>query len=115
MPRTARHRVVMVTAPDAEVARRLARMALESRLAACANLIPGVESHYWWQGRLESGAEVLILFKTVASRVAALEALVRREHPYDTPEFLVMSPTAGSARYLDWITESVLKPARRKR
>jgi len=110
MPRTSRHRVVMVTAPDVGVARHLARTALESRLAACANLIPGMESHYWWQGRLESGNEVLILFKTVVSRVASLEALVRREHPYDTPEFLVISPVAGSARYLDWITASVSAP-----
>ncbi|MBN8248856.1 MAG: divalent-cation tolerance protein CutA [Verrucomicrobia bacterium] len=115
MPRTTRHRLVLVTAPDLPVARVLSRQALEARLVACANLIPGVESHYWWQGRLESGAEVMILFKTTAARVPALEALVRREHPYDTPEFLVLSPTAGTARYLDWITGSVSAVARRRR
>jgi len=107
MPRTTRHRLVLVTAPDMAVARRLSRAALEARLVTCANLMPDVESHYWWQGRLESAGEVLILFKTTTARTASLEALVRREHPYDTPEFLVLSPTAGSARYLAWISESV--------
>ncbi|MBX3731333.1 MAG: divalent-cation tolerance protein CutA [Verrucomicrobiae bacterium] len=116
MPRSTRHRIVLVTAPDAGVARRLARSALEARLVACANLVPGVESHYWWQGALESATEVLILFKTTGARVAALERLVRKEHPYETPEFLALSPGHGSAAYLDWITDSVVPtPARRRR
>lgn len=115
MPRTTRHRLVLVTAPDLAVARALSRKALEARLVACANLIPGVESHYRWEGRLEAGAEVLLLFKTTAPRLAALENLVRREHPYDTPEFLVFSPVSGAARYLDWIVSSVSAAARPSR
>jgi len=60
--------VVLVTAPDIRVARKLARAALEGRLIACANLVPGVESHYWWQGKIERGSEVLLMLKTTRAR-----------------------------------------------
>ena len=96
-------RLVLVTAPDRKVARRLARAALEARLAACANLFSGVESHYWWQGKLTRGAEVQIVFKTTSARLAALERLILERHPYDTPEFLVLRGAAGSERYLAWL------------
>ena len=65
--------VVLVTAPDLKTARALAKAALEARLVACANLIPKLESHYWWQGRIECSGEVLILFKTARGKLAALE------------------------------------------
>lgn len=107
MKPTQPYRLVLVTVPDLETGRRLARAALEARLIACANLIPGLESHYWWQEKLESSGEVLLLLKTTANRLAALEALVIKEHPYDTPEFIVLKIAAGNARYLRWLTESV--------
>jgi periplasmic divalent cation tolerance protein len=98
--------IVLVTAPNLRVARTLARAALEARVAACANLVPKVESHYWWRGKLERGAEVLMILKTARTRLAALEQLVLARHPYDTPEFVVLPLNAGSARYLDWLTTS---------
>ena len=100
--------MVLVTAPDLKVARHLAREALRARLVACANLIPKIESHYWWQGQVESGAEVLLLFKTTKARLAALEKFILAEHPYDTPEFVVLPLTSGARRYLDWISASVV-------
>jgi len=109
--RTATHVVVLVTAPDLETARLLAGHALEARLAACANLVPALESHYWWQGKLERGAEVLVIFKTTRPRLVALEKLVLRHHPYDTPEFVVLPLAAGNTRYLDWLSASV-RPGR---
>jgi len=112
MKSTARHVVVLVTAPDQETARTLARAALEARLIACANLLPALESHYWWQEKLESGAEVLLLLKTTRPRLAALERLILGRHPFDTAEFLVLPATAGSARYLDWVTAAVAEPKR---
>ncbi|MGA3284529.1 MAG: divalent-cation tolerance protein CutA [Verrucomicrobiota bacterium] len=95
--------IVLVTAPNLKTARTLAKAALSARLIACANLIPKIESHYWWQGKIESGAEVLLILKTQKSRLAALEKLVLAKHPYDTPEFLVLPLSAGNQRYLNWL------------
>jgi periplasmic divalent cation tolerance protein len=99
----ANFRLVLVTAPDLKTARRLARAALEARLIACANILPKIESHYWWQGKIERGAEVLLLLKTTAGRIAKLEKLILSKHPYDTPEFIVLSLQSGNRRYLDWL------------
>ena len=98
-----RFRVVLVTAPDLKTARSVARAALRQRLAACANLIPSLESHYWWRGKMELRREVLLLFKTRASRLRKLERLILAEHPYDTPEFVVLSLSTGTKRYLAWL------------
>jgi periplasmic divalent cation tolerance protein len=99
--------VVLVTAPDLKTARKLTKAALEARLIACANLIPRIESHYWWQGKVECSAEVLMVLKTTSGSVAALEKLIVREHPYDTPEFVVLPLNRGNKRYLDWLQSSV--------
>lgn len=106
--KTTSHSIVLVTAPDLKTARRLARLALESHLVACANIVPKIESHYWWQGKIEQGSELLILFKTTKKQLPALEKLILSEHPYDTPEFIVLPITAGNKRYLSWITQSVI-------
>ena len=98
---------VLVTAPKLITARVLAKTALKARLVACANLIPRIESHYWWQGKMESSAEVLIIFKITKAKLKALEKLIVVKHPYDTPEFLVLPILAGNKRYLDWLSQSV--------
>jgi len=98
---------VLVTAPDLKTARALAKSALRARLIACANLLPGIESHYWWNGKIESGAETLLLLKTTRIKLAALEKLILAEHPYDTPEFLVLPLAGGTKKYLAWIAKSV--------
>ena len=99
--------LVLVTAPDLKTARTLARAALASRLAACVNLLPGIESHYWWQGKVESSSEVLLLLKTTRPKLAALKQLILAKHPYDTPEFVALSLDTGSKRYLAWLAASV--------
>jgi len=99
--------LVLVTAPDLKVARSLAQGVLHARLAACANLIPRIESHYWWKGKLERGNEALLLIKTSRSKLAALERFVLEHHPYDTPEFLVLGLEKGSEGYLEWLQQSV--------
>jgi len=95
--------IVLVTAPDLKTARALAKTILSARLIACANLVPKIELHYWWRGKIESGTEVLLVLKTQKSKLAALEKLVLAKHPYDTPEFLVLPLSAGNQRYLDWL------------
>jgi len=98
--------VVWVTAPDRATARRLARAALAARLIACANILPRIESHYWWRGKIESGAEVLLVCKTRKSKLTALEKLVLAKHPYATPEFIVLPLAAGNRDYLAWLAAS---------
>jgi periplasmic divalent cation tolerance protein len=100
--------IVLVTAPDLKTARALAKAALSARLIACANLIPKIESHYRWRGKIESGAEVLLILKTQKSKLAALEKLVLAKHPYDTPEFLVLPLSVGNKKYLDWLSASCI-------
>jgi periplasmic divalent cation tolerance protein len=99
-------RIALVTAPDLKTARRLAQSALKARLIACANIVPGVESHYWWQGKIERGAETLLILKTTRARLPKLETLILAEHPYDTPEFIVLTLSSGNRRYLQWLQAS---------
>lgn len=103
-------RLVLVTAPDLATARHLATAALQSRRAACANLVPGVESHYWWKDALESASEVLIVFKTLKTHTAGLKRVIQAKHPYDTPEFLILPIDGGSRRSLDCTPGSVQPP-----
>jgi len=104
--KAADYSIVLVTAPDLKTARRLAGAALRARLIACANLIPKIESHYWWQGKIERGSEVLLILKTTRKCLAKLEKLIVAEHPYDTPEFIVMRLEGGNRRYLYWLDTS---------
>jgi periplasmic divalent cation tolerance protein len=106
MKPAARFALVLITAPDLKTARMLARAALAAKLIACANLVPKIESHYRWQGKIESSSEVLLLLKTPQVKLTALEKLVLARHPYDTPEFVVVSLAAGSRKYLAWLAAS---------
>ena len=94
--------IVLVTAPDLKTARRLAQAALKAKLVACVNLVPKVESHYWWHGKLEAGGEVMMILKATRGKLSALEKLILAKHPYDTPEFIALPVKIGSRRYLDW-------------
>ena len=98
--------LVLVTAPDLKTARILAQSALQAKLIACASLLPKVESHFRWQGKIESAAEVLLVLKTQKRNLGALEKMILAKHPYDTPEFLVLPISAGSKKYLDWLAKS---------
>jgi periplasmic divalent cation tolerance protein len=98
-------RIVLITSPDLKSARSLASGALKARLIACANLVPKIESHYRWKGKIESASEVLMVLKTTRACLPALEKLILAKHAYDTPEFLVLSLEAGAQDYLDWLGE----------
>lgn len=99
--------IALVTAPNLKAARKLAKIILQSHLAACANLVPKIESHYWWNGKLEESAEVLMILKTTQAHLAKLEKCVLENHPYDTPEFVVLQIASANKNYLDWILDSV--------
>jgi periplasmic divalent cation tolerance protein len=103
---SAAHLVVLCTAPDAPTASRLAETLVAERLAACANLLPAVQSVYRWEGKVERAAEVLLIIKTTAAHYPALEARLRELHPYEVPEIIALPITAGSAPYLRWLDDN---------
>ena len=100
------HRIVLVTCASIAEARRIGRSVVEKNLAACANIVPVVESIYRWKGKVEGAREVLVILKTISKRLAALETEVKRLHGYDVPEFIVLRVAAGSKQYLKWIGAS---------
>ena len=107
MESSADPRVVLMTAPDDEVAERLARSFVSRGLAACVNRVSGVTSTYRWEGEVIEDAEVLLLVKTTAGQLGALEMAVHAEHPYDVPEFVALEPASVGASYLAWLQASV--------
>jgi periplasmic divalent cation tolerance protein len=103
-------KIVLTTCATPDEAARLARTLVEERLAACATMIPAVQSIYRWQGQVESATETLLLLKTGPAQIPALEARLRALHSYQTPEFLVLPVEAGSSAYLEWLNSSLLAP-----
>ncbi len=102
---------VWVTAPNRALAVKLGRLAVESGWAACAQVSGPLESIYRWQGAVESAKEWRLVLKTRARQLPGLEALVIANHPYDTPQFLVLPVLGGSAKYLEWLGECTRTPA----
>jgi periplasmic divalent cation tolerance protein len=100
-------RILLTTVGTPEDADRLATALVKEALAACVNILPGVRSVYRWQGKVESAAECLLIIKTDDAHLAPLETWLTALHPYELPELLVLAPSGGSARYLDWITASL--------
>jgi periplasmic divalent cation tolerance protein len=99
------HLFVYMTAPDGETAGRIARVLVEERLAACANILGSVASLYWWQDRMEEARETACILKTTGEAFAALEARVREIHPYETPCVVALPIALGSAPFLRWLEE----------
>ena len=98
---------IITTAPDKELAQRIARTLVEQRLAACVQISGPVESVYRWQGQIESATEWQCWIKTTAERYADVERAIRQLHAYTVPEILAMSITAGNPDYLKWLAETV--------
>ncbi|NLG63418.1 MAG: divalent-cation tolerance protein CutA, partial [Candidatus Cloacimonetes bacterium] len=97
------------TAPDMTTAERLGERLVEERLAACANIVPGIVSIYRWDDRVQRDEEVLIVLKTEQERVEALRERVVTLHPYDVPEVVVLPITGGHVPYLEWLTRSTTR------
>lgn len=99
--------VGLVTCSSRTEARRLAKAVLSRKLAACVNIITGLESHYWWKGRLENARECLLLIKTTRARIPAVTRAVKAAHSYQVPEIVFVPIVEGERRYLRWVRESV--------
>jgi periplasmic divalent cation tolerance protein len=101
--------LVLTNLGDMASARRIARELVEQRLAACVNMLPGVQSVYRWQGAIEEEGEITLLIKTTASRYAELEAAIRSLHPYQLPEVIAVPVANGLPAYLEWIRQETKK------
>ena len=101
------HVVVLITASTEAEAQRIAHLSLQAHLAACVSILSKAGSVFWWQGKLESAEECLLVAKTKASRLAALVELVKKNHSYDVPEVIAMPVVGGNPDYLTWIDKEV--------
>jgi periplasmic divalent cation tolerance protein len=108
-------RIVLVTCANQSEARKIARAAVELRLAACVNITTTpVESIYRWKEKVETAREYLLIMKSIEKRLPELQRAVKAIHSYDVPEFIVLPILSGAEEYLDWVSESV-KPTKRSR
>ena len=103
-------RIVFTTAATPEEASRLGHTLVDERLAACATLIPAVQSIYRWEGKVESSNETMLLLKTGPDQLTALEARLHQLHTYQTPEFLVLGVEGVSHPYLEWLQANLRLP-----
>jgi periplasmic divalent cation tolerance protein len=100
--------IVMVTCASKEEARKISGRLLAKRLVACANILPKIESRFWWKGKLDSASELFVTMKTVRSNFKKIEAEVKRLHSYEVPEIIAVPIVSGSRDYLDWISQVVV-------
>jgi len=91
------------TCPDIATAQKLSRSLLEEQLVACTNLFPAVQSQYWWEGKIESSQECVLILKSASHLKTALEKRFVELHPYETPCFLEIRLDSGNPKYLEWL------------
>ena len=94
---------VYATTDDAAEARRIGRIVVQERLAACANILDGMHSIYWWEGGLQESGEAVLILKTTEDRLLALVARVKELHSYDCPCIEALPVVAGHQPFLDWV------------
>jgi periplasmic divalent cation tolerance protein len=99
-----------ITTKDTEDARRIGKILVAERLAACVNILPKMESHYWWQGRIESDHEAVLIAKTRADAREALLERVLDLHAYETPCVVFLPAAGGNPDYLEWIARETESP-----
>ncbi|PYI72458.1 MAG: divalent-cation tolerance protein CutA [Verrucomicrobia bacterium] len=98
--------LALSTFPDAEIARRISNQLVSERFAACANILPSVESIYRWNEKIESGNETFAFFKVSEDRQSAFQEKLRSLHPYDIPEIIFVPVASGLQEYLQWVSEN---------
>jgi uncharacterized protein involved in tolerance to divalent cations len=101
------HCIVLSTFADKASAQKAAQKILDERLAACVSIIPGIESHYLWKGKMETSQEVQVVIKTSQECYDQLEKTLKEIHPYECPEIIQLKIEKGSESYLNWISENV--------
>ena len=99
--------LVLTTVGNVQQARRLAQRLVQKKVAACVNLLPKIDSWYWWRGKLNKSPEVLLFIKTSKARLNQLSHLLHAHHPYELPEFIALPILKGSRSYLAWLSENL--------
>jgi len=99
--------VLFIATANAEEARRIADVLLSERKAACVNIVPRVSSFFWWQGKVDSAQESLLIVKTKASVLNQIVSLVKEHHSYDVPEIIALPIIGGNRDYLEWLGKEV--------
>lgn len=99
--------VVLVTVPEGAAARQLADELIRGRQVACVNIVPAVDSIFWWRGEMDTARESLLVVKTRASRLEAVVEMVKRRHPYEVPEVIALPVVGGNPDYLEWLASEV--------
>ena len=99
--------LVLCTFPDLERARQIGTLLVEKQLAACVNLLPGVESIYRWEGKVEAAGEVIAIFKTTREAFSGFRDALAESHPYEVPEIIALKPEDVASSYAAWIAASV--------
>ena len=97
--------VVMVTAANQEEAGKIANRVVQARLAACATVIPAAQSTYWWDGKVVSDQESLLIIKTRAEKFPSLQEAILQIHSYKVPEIIAFPVTCGLPQYLEWVRQ----------
>ena len=99
--------IIMVMCASRLEARRIADRLLKKRLVACSNILSGVDSKFWWKGKVDSAREALLMMKTKKDKFSIIEKEIKRIHSYEVPEIIALPVIAGSKNYLNWIRDSV--------
>lgn len=99
--------IVMTTTPDVPTAQAIADRLLALKLCACVNIIPGAQSHFFWQGVFETSSENVCFIKTGRHLLAQIEEVVRQVHPYQVPEIIALPLVWGNADFLKWVRETI--------
>ena len=99
--------IIFVTASSEKEAHKIADLLLTKRKAACVNIVPKVESSFWWKGKLDSAHESLLIIKTKASLLPEIVDLVKAEHSYEVPEIISLPIIGGNEDYLNWIEDEI--------
>ena len=98
-----RYQIILCTCPDKDTAEKIARLLVNSKLAACVNILPGLTSIYLWQEQIESAQENLLLIKANKTVYQAIETTIKEHHPYELPEIIAVAIESGLPEYLHWI------------
>jgi periplasmic divalent cation tolerance protein len=98
--------LALSTFPDRETAQRIANRLITEKFAACANILPEVESIYRWKGKIETGNETLVFFKLNEDRQSAFQEKLRSLHPYEVPEIVFIPVSSALPEYLRWVAEN---------